>query len=255
MRISTAIKENKIRVMFIVIAMVVALCVSPMTLKAYNIYDVYTIEELIEMMRTDNNFMVLFEPSPGHFTMETHQGIRFVLAGQPLSREEFPYPPIREGYIFDGWSNNGVRVEGDYLEVPNFLTLSAIWVRDDEGATQTPSTTPAPSPTPAPPATTPVPGATPTPTPSPSPTPTTGSQGPQGQNPITSPITISFMIFGAVVALGITALTIVNLSMRHTVAVGKYRKNAMRYKRESRITSILGVGNKKISKPTKDLDK
>ncbi|MCL2404144.1 MAG: hypothetical protein FWC92_01225 [Defluviitaleaceae bacterium] len=243
MRISTETCSNKIKTILIIAALVVAICLNPVTLAAYD--DGYMSPEIQEMLRTENALMVSFNPAPGVFTeAETRQGIRWVAAGASLPRFEFPYTPVREGHTFDGWSHNGVRIDGDYIVVSDFMTLEAIWVAYGEASTYTPSTSPTPSPSPPPPGAT----ATPAPTSTPSPTtpPTAGMPNPP--NPTTNPIAISLMIFGAVAALGITAFSIINMTMRHTVAVGKYRRNAMRYKRESRLTSILGVGNKQDNK-------
>jgi len=239
---STMINKNKIQAVLIIIALILAICVRPITLAAYYDYNGYITPDFLEMMRNENTYIVVFDPSPGTFTeSETLQGMRFVAAGQPLPRSEFPSNPVRESYTFDGWSLNGIRVEGESLNVPDLLTtVEAIWIAYGEAPTQTsPTPVPATSPTPAP-------AASPAPSPAPTATPAPQSAGsPNPQNPTTNPITISLMIFGAVAMLGIAAFCIVNLSMRHTVAVGKYNRNAMRYKRESRLTSILGVGGKK----------
>jgi len=235
MRISTKIIENKIRAVLIVMALVVAITINPVAAMAYEYdrYDEYAITEMLEMLRVGGHFMVLFEPAPGAFTeVETRDGMRFVPVGQRLPRSEFPYAPVREGYAFDGWRLYDERVYGDYLDVTDHHTLEAIWVRYDEA-----TTTATPSPTPTSDATA-----------TPSPTPSQSAGAPNPQNPTTSPLAISLMIFGAVAALGIAAFSIVSLSMRHTVAVGKYRKNAMRFKRESRLVSMLGIGNSKQSR-------
>jgi len=230
MRILSGNERNKIRAALIIIALVMAICVKPVTLAAYEYGEYDTMQELLATLRVDGFNMVLFEPAPGMFTeSETQGGMRFVPVGHVLLRTDFPYAPIREGYSFDGWQLDGNRVYGEYLTVNDHLTLEAIWVTYGE-STYTPQGS---SPTPAPTAT-----ATPTPTQSP-------SAGAPNPNPTTSPITISLMIFGAVATLGIAAFSIVSLSMRHVVAVGSYRKNAMRFKRESRLASILGVGSKK----------
>lgn len=230
MRISTGMTKNKIRAMLIIIAVVSAMLVMPVGVMAND----GLIPDVLSMLRSDGQNMVLFDPTPGSFTeAEAQDGVRIVPVGQPVLRANFPQDPIREGYTFHGWrlSDSGIRVDGDLVLTDLLTTLEAIWYVYGQG----PESTPAPSPPPQQSTT-----QSPTPTPTP---PTAGAP-----NPPTNPITISLMIFGAVVALGIAAYGIVNLSMRHTVAVGKYRTNVMRYKRESRLEAILGIKNKKPRK-------
>jgi len=209
-------------------------------------YDEGPVPDLIDMLRADGRFMVLFDPTPGEFTeTENLSGVRTVDAAHPIlprsyfpnasPNDYFPYDPVRYGYTFDGWrrSEDGSRVEGDYFEVTGITTiLEAMWIRYGDAPAATPTPIPGTSPSPTP-------TATPTPTPSPS----AGSP-----NPTTNPLAISLMIFGAVAVLGIAAFSIINLSMRHTAAVDDYRTNAMRYKRESRLVSMLGIGNGKTPK-------
>jgi len=235
-------KKNKIQTILIIIALVTAIFAKPAMLMAY---DDYMTPDMFAMLRANNSVMVVFDPTPGAFTYaETNSGIRVVDAGQSLPRANFPYAPIRDGYTFDGWRfEDGTRADGYYLQVGNqsdIITLAAIWVAYGEATTSTPAPAHSPSPTP-----TPVPAHSPSPTPTSSPTPPPTAGMP---NPSTNPITISLMIFGAVATLGIAAFGIISLSMRHTAAVEKYRTNAMRYKRESRLTSLLGIGNSKLPK-------
>jgi len=241
MRISTGMTKNKIRAKIIIIAMFAAILVMPVTLMAY---ENYMTPEALEMLRTGNTYMIVFDPAPGSFTAsETASGVRIQPDGQPLPRHRFPHPPILEDYVFDGWRlSDGTRVDGDYLVLTvNITNVEAIWIRYGEEPSYTPAT---PTPSPATTATpTPSPATTATPSPTPPPSQSAGSP-----NPPTNPITISLMIFGAVATLGIAAFGIIGLSMRHTVAVGKYRTSAMRYKRESRLAAILGVKNTKSSK-------
>ena len=220
MRISNGMTKYKIRL--VIIALVLAMLVMPVNVMATG---------------TERN-MVLFDPTPGSFTeAETLSGVRFQPIGQPMPRTNFPPTPVRDGYVFHGWrfSESGIPVQGEYLVLTDLLTtLEAIWYPYSQAPTTSPTPTPPPQ------------GATPTPAPAtPTPPPSKYAGAP---NPPTNPITISLMIFGAVASLGIAAYGIVNLSMRQRVAVGKYRVNSMRYKRESRLEAILGI---KRSRPPK----
>jgi len=175
-----------------------------------------------------NRFIVVFDPNDGAFPdTETRDGVRFVLIEDP-TLTDFPPHPVRDGYVFNGWQlPGGTRLETDYLEVSEDMGLIAIWIRYGEQPTITPGPTPAgPTPTPAP---TTTPASTPTPTP----------QDAQRPNPGTNPIAISFMIFGAVLALGIATFGIVKLATRHALASGQYRIDAARYERESRLEKML----------------
>jgi len=236
---------KKIRAVLTALAVVIAMAVGSVTTMAdgYN-YTENEMYDLLEMLRVNDQFMIIFDPTPGEFTeAEVQSGMRTVDVGSILPYDEFPYPPVRYGYSFDGWTLDDERIEGD-LEVTGFYILQAIWVANSgETGSETGNTAATPTPTPAA-TTSPTPTPSPGPTSSPTPTPAPSAGSP---NPTTSPITVSLMIFGAVTALGITAYSIISLSMKQSVAVGKYQKNAMRYKRESRLESMLGVGNKKVN--------
>jgi len=185
-----------------------------------------------------DRYMVDFNPNYGEFPeSETLDGTRFVSVGGTLT--DFPPNPTRDGYVFDGWqfvsgARSGQRLEESSLVVDeSVMLLAALWVTYGEQTTSTPPPAATPSPTPG--------AASPTPAPtSPSPTPTPASSSDAGRpNPTTSPIAISFMIFGAVMTLGLAAFGIIKLVARHSVANGKYRTDTARYMREARLDDLL----------------
>ena len=235
MRTSTKIKSNMIRALLYAIALTVAISVKPATLMAYEGYDSYgsyELFELLELFRTNGQHMVIFDPSPGNFpATETAGGWRLKAAGERLARYEFPPDPYRYGYVFEGWHINGERVDEDYLVIVNDLNLGALWASYGYATATTPSPSPDATPSPTP---------TTSPTPTPAPAQQPSAPNPNPPNPTTNPIAISLMIFGAVTALGTAAFGIINLFMRHMVAVGQYNAIATRFKRESRLVKMLG---------------
>jgi len=212
----------------------------------YNNY--YTERAFIES--AFDRVIVAFDPNPGAFpASEVADGLRFPNRGETLAGDDFPPNPIRnDGYVFSGWRlPDGSVLTATYLIVNDQIELSAIWERASEAPDATPSPSPSPSPEPgASPSPSPVPGTSPSPSPSPapatpSPTPNPDDKAQDGYrpNPGTNPITISFLIFGAVIGLGIAAYYIVKLTAQHATAKGQYRTDATRYKRESRLTEFL----------------
>ena len=242
MGIQAKIKPNQVRAMLAAIIMAAAICVAPITVMAeedYNYPPGYDYG-LIDILAADGMFMVLFEPFPGYFPEGYPQdAVRFVRRDNNLYRVDFPPDPVRDGYVFDGWRvrDVGQRVDGYYF-TPTVVqtTLEAIWVPYGGETASTPTPTPDPGATPTP---TPPPEATPAPGASPTPTPHSAPQPNPPHNPSTNPITISFMIFGAVATLGIAAYGVINLYLRHNMAIGKYQAQAARNKRESRLVELL----------------
>jgi len=82
-----------------------------------------------------------------------------------------------------------------------------------------------------------MPLASPSPSPSPAPTPA-ATPGP-GQNPQTSPIRISLLIFGSVMTLGLAAFGMVSVARKQAVAAEAYRSKSARFDREKRLSDLL----------------
>jgi len=211
----------------------------PITVMAFEYDDYYDNNDYyynIERAFSLDRVIVAFNPSPGTFpATETADGLRYPNRGETLTN--FPPNPTRDdGYVFSGWQlPSGDTLTATYLVVNDNINLTAIWVRYSEA----PDATPPPSPSPSP-----EPGASPSPspapaTPSPTPNPDDKAQDGYRPNPGTNPIAISFLIFGAVIGLGITAYFIIKLTTQHTIAKEQYRTDAARYKREARLTEFL----------------
>jgi len=190
--------------------------------------------------RAFDRVIVSFDPTPGTFpATEVADGLRFPNRGETLT--DFPPNPTRDdGYVFSGWRlPNGNVLTATYIIANDLLGLTAIWEAESEAPDATPSPSPSPSPSPAP-GESPSPSPSPSPaTPSPTPNPDDKAQDGYRPNPGTNPIAISFLIFGAVIGLGIAAYYIVKLTAQHATAKGQYRTDATRYKRESRLTEFL----------------
>ena len=182
---------------------------------------------------TFDRYIISFDPNGGTFPeSETAEGIRFVRIGE--TETDLPPDPTRANYVFSGWQflNSGAMLEANYIVATENFQLQAVWVH----YTDAPDATPAASPTPGAGAS-PTPGASPSPTPAgPTPTPNKDAQRP---NPTTNPIAISFMIFGAVLVLGMSAFGVIKLSVRHAEATGRYKVDASRYNREARLQDYL----------------
>jgi len=160
-----------------------------------------------------DTYAAIFNPSPGVFA-SGETGLRIGPYGTYIT--DIPVP-TRSGYIFGGWRfPNGHTLYGN-LSLRGDMLMTAIWNVD-------PYATPTPTPTPSP---------TPTPTPTPAP----GTAG--RPNPATSPMQISFMIFGMVMIAAISAMGITKLSRRQMTAAGEYRSKVARYNREKRISDLL----------------
>ncbi|MCL2360904.1 MAG: hypothetical protein FWC73_03700 [Defluviitaleaceae bacterium] len=207
-------------------------------------------EHYYETHRFDRVFVV-FNPDPGAFPPEeTADGVRLPFRGETLT--DFPPNPTRAGYTFDGWRlPGGEALTADYLVVNNEITLHAIWIPYGTAPQNSPApgTSPSPSPEPgASPSPSPAPGTSPSPSPTPggaSPTPYKGQDG-YRPNPGTNPLAISFLIFIAVIGLGIAAYNIIKLAAKYAEEKGQYIADATRYEREARLTDLLEEDNDTI---------
>jgi len=60
------------------------------------------------------------------------------------------------------------------------------------------------------------------------------------ENPQTNAVQISFIIFGAVTAVGMSAYAILRIANRQAVAANAYKKAMARKMREDRLMELLG---------------
>lgn len=212
----------------------------------YNYEYQHEYQHQYDTFRFDRLF-VMFDPQGGTFPPEeTDGGIRLPFRGETIY--DFPPNPLRPGYVFDGWRLPGGEVlTANYLVVDSDTTLNAIWVSYGSGQQNTPapgtSPSPAPgtspSPSPAPGTSpSPVPTASPSPGPAVSPTPDKAQEG-YRPNPGTNPLAISFLIFGAVIGLGIAAFGIIKIAAKHNLAKEQFKTDKARYEREARLTDFL----------------
>ncbi|MCL2378978.1 MAG: InlB B-repeat-containing protein [Defluviitaleaceae bacterium] len=152
-----------------------------------------------------NILAAVFDPNPGAFA-SGETGLRSGAYGTYISN--IPVPTL-SGYIFTDWRlPNGQVLQGN-LNIREDIRLTAIWV--------------------------PIASPTPSPTPAPTPPPPAGTL----PNPQTSPIQISFMIFGTVMIAGIAALSIMKISRKQMAAGEEYRAKIARYNREKRIIDLM----------------
>ncbi|MCL2405511.1 MAG: InlB B-repeat-containing protein, partial [Defluviitaleaceae bacterium] len=161
---------------------------------------------------TTNNepavYAAIFDPTPGTFA-SGETGLRTGTYGTHISN--IP-KPLLNGYIFIDWRlANGQTLTGD-LVLNEDTRLTAIWVA---------SASPSPSPTPNPTSTPGVGGAS------------------THNNPQTSPIQVSLMIFGTIMIAAISALSIMKISRKQMATAEAYRSNIARYNREKRIMDLV----------------
>jgi len=64
-------------------------------------------------------------------------------------------------------------------------------------------------------------------------------------NPQTSPIAVTFTIFGAVMLTGIAAFGIMKITRKQMAAAGQYKADVARYNREERLLDMFTGGDKK----------
>jgi len=237
MRIQIKHISKKILMILIALTAFGAMSLSAMAYNDYDSYDTYESHDYQETERAANmleRLIVSFNPGEGSFpASEVQDGVRWPLPGEVLS--DIPPDPVREGYIFDGWQCRDELwlLETESITVNRVMEFTALWRVDDGSADSSPPPDASPAPT-ASPAPSPPAGASPSPSPSPTPQSATSPN-----NPATNPIAISFLIFGAVLALGITAFGIIKVTARHKAAAGQYDVDATRYKRESRLVHWL----------------
>jgi len=144
----------------------------------------------------DNRLVAVFNPFPGTFR-DNETGMRFARFAANL--EDFPPDPVRQGYTFKGWR----MPDGETLDMPlamrGDIMLTAIWEQNITAGNEQ------------------------------------GDPRPQRPNPQTSPITISLMIFIALMMLGGTIVGIYMLNIRHATANSRYRAYITRCVREMKI--------------------
>ena len=179
------------------------------------------------------HLIVMFDPNGGEFPPEeVQEGVRWVTPGTTIT--DFPPNPTREGFTFDGWRlPNSEILQENSLLVNADINLVAMW----RSYADPPANTPSPSPTPlASPSPTPQGGATATPT-------ATPNKDAARPNPGTNPIAISFLIFFAVIGIGVAAFHMIKITARHAKATEQYRLDATRYERESRLAEFIDDDN------------
>ena len=146
-----------------------------------------------------NQFVAAFNPFPGTFVGD-EVGLRFGRSGADI--EELPGAPRRTGYEFAGWRLPGGDILDGPLVISGDINLAASWA------------------------------------PAPGNLQENGELRPYVEtrsNPLTSPMSVSLMIFGAVLLLGIAAAGIYRLNKRQAAAEGQYRAYITRTVREMRL--------------------
>jgi len=160
-------------------------------------------------------YMAVFNPAPGTFANANETGLRPGNYGDVIT--DMPQAPTRAGYIFGGWRLPGGSTLSGQLTISGDVVLTAVWAVN--------------------------PAASPSPSPSPSPTPTTtprpGGAATSPNNPQTSPLQVSFMIFGFVLIAGISAYSITKITRKQLADQGQYHAELARFNREQRIVEIV----------------
>ncbi|MCL2378499.1 MAG: InlB B-repeat-containing protein [Defluviitaleaceae bacterium] len=145
----------------------------------------------------ENQFTAVFNPFPGTFS-GSESGIRFGRFASNI--EDLPQEPVRQGYIFRGW----LMPNGESLESPftmrGDITLTAVW--EDASLAGAGAANPSTDTRP---------------------------------NPPTNPITISFMIFGAIGMLAAASAGMYVLNAKQAAAKGRYSAYITRCVREMKI--------------------
>jgi len=155
-----------------------------------------------------NHFVAAFNPFPGAFN-GNEAGMRFGRAGTTIA--DLPTEPIRQGYSFYEWRLPDEASLDTSLVMNNDIMLVAVWEESTETSNAGAETTQSP---PA-----------------------------SVNNPLTSPTSISLMIFGAVILLGTAVAGLYNLSVKHTIAEGRYHTYITRCVREMKI--LIHTKNRK----------
>jgi len=149
----------------------------------------------------ENQFVTAFNPFPGAFSGH-ETGIRFGRLASTM--DDLPTEPIRQGFTFRGWQLPDGDILADSLVIRSDINLIAVWDESTGAGMADAALLPSASLDTRP-------------------------------NPRTSPTTISLMIFGAVILLGIAVACIYKLNMRQTAAEGRYRAYITRCVREMTI--------------------
>ena len=144
------------------------------------------------------HFVAAFNPFPGSFQGD-ETGVR--LGRNSVTVREMPKDPIRNGAIFEGWMLPNGNILDDPHVIRGDITLTAIWYIPEDGV----------------------------PHPSPS------SPVESRQNPQTSPLAVSFLVFGAVAVFALAIVYILHMTRKQSAAEGKYRSAIARSVRESRL--------------------
>jgi len=156
-------------------------------------------------------FAAAFNPAPGSFSDTNETGLRPGAYGTVVTNP--PANPARSGYTFGGWRLPNGNILAGQLTIRSDIALTAVW-NANAAASPSPSPSPSASPTPAP-----------------------GSA--TRPNPQTSPLHISFMIFGVITLGGTAAFGIMKLTRKQIAAQGQYDMEMARYNREKRIMDLV----------------
>jgi len=202
-------------------------------------------------------FVVAFNPAPGTFPNANESGLRPGYAGTAITN--MPQDPTRNGYTFGGWRLPNGNVHGGQMTITADMALTAIWnpsgtpgpsSSSSPGPSSSSSPGPSSSSSPGPssssspgPSSSSSPGpsssSSPGPSSSSSPAPSSSSQPGSRPNPNTSPLQVSFMIFGGVIMAGIAVFGITKLTKKQLAAEDQYRSDVTRFNREERIVNML----------------
>ena len=169
------------------------------------------------------HYVVVFNPFPGAHLHAAETGLRHGERGFVITN--IPATPVLAGHVFGGWRlPNGNVLASNQLVITGNMTLTAIWT--PIGATPCPSSTPGPSS-------------------SSQPSPCPSSKPPGNRpNPQTSPMQISFMVFGAVMLFGVAGTGVWTLTTKHAEATGQQSRAAARHDREKRLFDAVKKGKK-----------
>jgi len=210
---------------------------------------------------TADQFVVVFNPAPGSFPNANESGLRPGYAGTVIAN--MPQDPTRSGYTFGGWRLPNGNVHAGQMTISADMVLTAIWnpsgtpgPSSSSGPGPSSSSSPGPSSSSSPgpssssspgpssssspgPSSSSSPGPSSSSAPSSSPAPSSSSQPGSRPNPNTSPLQVSFMIFGGVIMAGIAAVGITKLAKKQLAAQDQYRSDVTRFNREERIANML----------------
>ncbi|MCL2572350.1 MAG: InlB B-repeat-containing protein [Defluviitaleaceae bacterium] len=184
----------------------------PLTVNADILLTAVWVSDGGDYTESSQQFAIGFNPAPGSFANAQETGIRVGNAGAVITN--MPQNPTRSGYTFGGWRLPGGNTLSGNLTVSGDMILTAIW---NVAGSASPS---------------------PSPSPNPSPTPAAGQTGTR-PNPQTSPLRISFIIFGVVMMAGIAVCSMLKLTRKQLANEGQYRTDVARFNREKRIMDLV----------------